>query len=214
MTAEIAARAFDPFFSTKEIGKGSGLGLSMVYGFVKQSGGHTELDSVEGEGSRFRIYLPRVRAVRLPAADTDTPDTVAEMPSRGESVLVVEDDADVRSLTAAQLTGLGYAVIEAPDADEAMSFLGSTDRIDLLLTDVVLPGIMSGMELAVEARRRRPDVKVVYMSGYAEDVLARDDELNDGIELLQKPFRKVDLAQKVHSALHGTAVEDGAIEDR
>ncbi len=221
MTAEIAARAFDPFFSTKDVGKGSGLGLSMVYGFVKQSGGHTELDSVEGEGSRFRIYLPRVRVVGFPAADTDTdaadtdtPDTVAEMPSRGETVLVVEDDADVRSLTVAQLAGMGYAVIEAPDADEAMSFLGSTDRIDLLLTDVVLPGVMSGMELAVEARRRRPDVKVLYMSGYAEDVLARDDESNDGIELLQKPFRKVDLAQKLLSALHGTAVEDGAIEDR
>ncbi len=212
MAAEIAERAFDPFFSTKDVGKGSGLGLSMVYGFVKQSGGHTELHSVEGEGTRVGIFLPRVADDGSSAGDAAG--ASAEPQSNGETVLVVEDDPDVRTLTVALLEGLGYTVVDAANADEALSLLGSTTRVDLLLTDVVLPGGTMGPELAEKATRDRPGIGILFMSGYARDVLGHHDQSIGGVEVLQKPFRKADLARKVHAVLHQAAVESDSVVSR
>jgi CheY-like chemotaxis protein len=181
----------------------------MVYGFVKQSGGHTELHSVEGEGTRVGIFLPRASDEVTSTGDVSA--TSAEPRSNGESVLVVEDDADVRTLTVALLEGLGYTVVDAANADEALSLLGSTTRVDLLLTDVVLPGGTMGPELAKKAKREWPEIGILFMSGYARDVLGDHDQSIAGVEVLQKPFRKADLAWKVHFVLHQGPVESDAV---
>jgi CheY-like chemotaxis protein len=144
----------------------------------------------------------------VPAANAA--DGPAETPARGETVLVVEDDDDVRALTVALLRGFGYTVIEARDAGEALSVLGPSGRVDLLLSDVVLPGGTTGPELAIEARRRQPDMKILFMSGYAEDMLADHGDAIPGADLLRKPFRKADLARKLRAVLHRDTVEDDA----
>ena len=184
MSPAVADRAFDPFFTTKPIGQGTGLGLSMIYGFAKQSRGHLCIYSKEGLGTTIRLYLARAYAdVDLP------PPTEAATPLRGEgeTILVVEDDAAVRRLITAVLEDLGYRYLEASGAPQAMTILRSGARIDLLLTDVGLP-LMNGRQLAEFARESRPEIKVLFVTGYAENAAVRDGFLDRGMDMLTKPF--------------------------
>ena len=199
MSDEIKDHVLEPFFTTKDIGAGSGLGLSMIYGFVRQSSGHVAIDSEVGKGTTFKIYLPRMIGADQRPADLATQEA---MPlSRGESILVVEDDVQVRNLVATQLANLGYQVIEADQAADALERLDEIPDIDLMLIDIVLPGAMSGQDLAAEARRLRPTLNVLYMSGYAGDAMNRDDRPDDKTEMLQKPFSREDLAREIRAAL-------------
>jgi prevent-host-death family protein len=196
MTSEVLAHAFEPFFTTKEVGEGSGLGLSMVYGFAKQSGGYVTLHSEAGRGTTVKLYLPRSDLSTQSAGEAATHDVPL---ARGETVLLVEDDADVRELAANLLDVLGYRVLEAPDASIALKILEGGAEADLILSDIVLPGGMSGVDLAKEVRRENPGVKFLFMSGYAEKALPLVGLT--GEELLSKPFRKHELAQKLRAAL-------------
>ncbi len=198
MPPAVLEHAFEPFFTTKEFG--SGLGLSMVYGLVKQSGGHLNLDSEVGKGTTIRIYLPR--AVVDAGARVAAP--AGEVPAqrgRAETILVVEDDSHVRQLAVNMLHGLGYQPVAADTAEAALQVLASTPQVALLFTDVGLPGGMSGMELAAEAQRRCPGLKVLFTSGYTEQTLLQQGRLPDGAELLTKPYRRVHLATKLHAVL-------------
>jgi PAS domain S-box-containing protein len=198
MTPEVLERAVEPFFTTKDVGQGSGLGLSMVYGFAKQSGGDLVIDSQEGKGTTMRLYLPRTRAEIRPVEE----ETATEAPrGRGEAVLVVEDDRDVRALTEAMLEDLGYRVLSAEDGRAGLAALEGAPQIDLLLSDVVLPGGMSGPDLAVQAGLQDSDLKVLFMSGYADNAIRRSGLAGGDIELLRKPFEKQELARKVRAAL-------------
>jgi len=197
MSAEVAAKAFEPFFTTKDAGKGTGLGLSMVYGFVKQSGGYVSLQSELGHGTTVTLFLPqstRVQARKLGSA-TD------EEPRGSETILLVEDDEQVRRVTRTMLRGLGYQVVAAADAKMALQLLDANPQVKLLLTDVVLADGPSGPELAGEARQRRPDLKVLFVSGYVRDVAAINEQLQEDAHFLAKPFRKAELAEKVRLAL-------------
>jgi len=203
MSAEIQARIFEPFFTTKDKGRGTGLGLSMVYGIVKQHGGYIGVRSSEGQGTTFDIYLPR-------AAQTD--EGCAEAAPEGggearasETILLVEDEVDVRELAREILEMAGYTVLEAGRGDEALRLCqDSTRPIDLLLTDVVMPQ-MSGPELARRLLALRPGTKVVYMSGYTDDALGHHGVLDPDIILLQKPFTPETLMQHLRQALDGPA---------
>jgi CheY-like chemotaxis protein len=202
MPPEVRDHVFEPFFTTKDVGKGTGLGLSMIYGFVKQSGGHVTVYSEEGEGTTFKLYLPRSTETeateRKPATD--------EVPvARDETVLVVEDDPDLRTLAVALLSNLGYQVMEAATGAAALEQLGTTARVNLLLTDVVLPGGMNGRELAAEAEQCAPGLPVLYMSGYTEDAIMHHGRLDADAKLLQKPFSKADLARAVRKILDGSS---------
>jgi two-component system, NtrC family, sensor kinase len=197
MTRETLDRAFEPFFTTKESGQGTGLGLSQVYGFVKQSGGHVKIYSEPGEGTTLKIYLPRLVGKSLPAAESKT------SPSRGragECILVVEDDPEVRSYIMEALSALGYKVLEAGGAEDALHAIDENDTIQVLLTDVVMPG-MNGRNLAAEALRRRPDLKVLYMTGYSRNAIVHQGRLDPGVELLQKPITTEQLAGAVRKVL-------------
>ena len=198
MPPEVADRCFEPFFTTKEPGKGTGLGLSSIYGFVKQSGGHVRINSEEGEGTTVKIYLPRT------ARETDEAHSTAarqDAPAgRGETVLAVEDDPDVRTLAVVLLRGLGYKILDARSGPDALLLMEGMPAIDLLLTDLVLPGGMNGHDFATDVQRRRPGVPVLYMSGYTQGAVAHRGRLDEGIEMLQKPFRKHELAAKVRWA--------------
>jgi signal transduction histidine kinase/ActR/RegA family two-component response regulator len=198
MPPEVRERAFEPFFTTKAVGDGSGLGLSMVYGFVKQSGGHVTIYSEQGEGTTIKLYLPRSTGTatveRRPVTD--------EVPvARGETVLVVEDDSNVRILAVALLNSLGYRTLAAANGAAALDQLETTTGVNLLLTDVVMPGGMNGRELAAEIARRDLGIKVLYMSGYTENAVAHHGRLDADAELLQKPFRRADLARAVRKVL-------------
>jgi PAS domain S-box-containing protein len=199
MAPEVAAKAFDPFFTTKGHGKGSGLGLSMVYGFVKQSGGHIKLYSEPGHGTSVKLYLPRGAAGAVAAAE---PEAVPAQ-AGGETVLVVEDDDMVRGIAVDHLAVLGYRTVEARNAVEALERLRSGARVDLLFTDVVMPGGMNGRELAQRARALRPGLKVLFTSGYTENAIVHHGRLDPGVLLLQKPYRRQALAQKLRDALGG-----------
>ncbi|MEX2495489.1 MAG: ATP-binding protein [Woeseia sp.] len=197
MVPEVRARALEPFFTTKQKGRGTGLGLSMIYGFVKQSRGHVGIYSEPGEGTTIRLYLPRAAQ----AEEIVEKPEIASMP-RGEShVLLVEDDDLVRKYTHVQLAALGYQVYTAGNGPEALEILDNDQPIDLLLTDTVMPGGMSGRDLARIAVERRPGLKVLYMSGYSENVIVHHGRLDPGVSLLSKPFRRADLARKVHEVL-------------
>ena len=200
MDAETIRRAFEPFFTTKEVGKGSGLGLSMVFGFVKQSGGHIKIYSEVGEGTTIRLYFPRVRAGQQ-----------SNRPSKGQSekieggtehVLVVEDNDLVRLNLCQQLRSLGYRVTDVDSAAAALDVLQEQSDIDLLFTDVVMPGGMNGRELSERARSLRPDLPVLFMSGYSENVIARDGRLYDGVNFIGKPFRLATLARKLRAVFN------------
>ncbi len=206
MTPAVQERIFDPFFTTKKIGKGTGLGLSMVFGMIKQSGGHVTIQSEVGQGSTLKLYLPR-------AAGKEEPEpTVIELgrqEARDEVIFVVEDNCEVRDMAVTLLEDLGYKVLHADNGPSAIAQLETAPVIDLLLTDVVLAGGMNGRDVAAELGRRRPDVKVLYMSGHLDKSLAHWDWPDEGVELLSKPFRKSELARKIRTVLDGgTAVKD------
>jgi PAS domain S-box-containing protein len=197
MAPEVLAQAVQPFFTTKEVGKGSGLGLSMVYGFVKQSGGHLEIDSEVGRGTRVKLYLPRFAG----AAATET--APASRPSVGgtETILVVEDDALVRGFVVEQLSDLGYSIIEAHDGAAALALLAAGARFDLLFTDVMLPGGVLGPQVLEEMRRQQPNLRALFTSGYSEDHVLPRDRGPNAVKLLQKPYSRQHLAAEIRAAL-------------
>ena len=200
MTPDVLERACEPFFTTKETGRGSGLGLNMVYGLVRQSGGHMVIQSDPGQGAMVKVYLPRAQA---PGATEEQPDEAMATvhPGKAETILVVEDDAQVRQLAVSMLSRLGYTTVEAGSARIALQSLAERPQIALLFTDIVLPGGMNGVELAEEAQRQYPDLKVLFTSGYPENALAHHQRPNQNLELIPKPYRKVDLAHKLHAIL-------------
>jgi PAS domain S-box-containing protein len=198
--AAIRDKVFEPFFTTKGTGKGTGLGLSMVYGFVKQSNGHIEIYSEEGYGTAIKLYLPRAGGQPEPAAVQ----AATALEGGTETILVVEDDPMVRTYVATQLSGLGYTTLVAGDATEALEYIDGVKNFDLLFTDVIMPGAMNGRELADEAVRRRPALKVLFTSGYTEDAIVHHGRLDPGVLLLAKPYRKSDLARMVRVALAGS----------
>jgi signal transduction histidine kinase len=199
MPADVRDKVFEPFFTTKEIGKGSGLGLSMVYGFVKQSGGHIKIYSEPGHGTTIRLYLPPADG----RADTAAAASTAPVAGGSEAILVVEDDALVRNFVIAQLQALGYRTIAASDSRAALAHIENGEPFDLLFTDVILPGGMSGRQLADEVTKRRPGLKVLYTSGYTDNSIVHHGRLDQGVLLLTKPYRKGQLAQIVRQALQG-----------
>ena len=202
MTPEVRRRAFEPFFTTKETGKGSGLGLAMVYGFVKQSGGHLKIYSELGHGTTIKIYLPTSSA---PAESAAVPTTVRQpQPTGHETILVVEDEADVRALVCRLLSGLGYRVLQAGDGKSALALLEQEAAIALLFTDVVLPGGLNGPELASAAAGLGRHIKVLYTSGYTGNAIQQLDALATDVRLISKPYRIEELACKVRSALDNT----------
>jgi CheY-like chemotaxis protein len=200
MPAEVRERAFDPFYTTKEVGKGTGLGLSMVYGFVKQSGGHIKIYSEHGEGTTVRIYLPRLLGIETD--DVVGGDVGAPEGSQDETILVCEDDDDVRAYTVEVLRELGYRVLEAHDGPSALRLLERQEgQVDLLFTDVVLPAGMTGAAVAAEARAMRPGLKVLFTTGYARNAIVHHGRLDPGVELITKPFSYADLAARVRDTL-------------
>ncbi len=198
MTEEVKAHAFEPFFTTKEVGEGSGLGLSMVYGFAKQSGGHVTLYSEEGRGTTVKLYLPQAET---PPAREDTSQEQEAPQGQGETILVIEDDPDVRDLAQQMLRGLGYRVIEAADAAAAQKVLAAGEAVDLVLSDVILSGGTSGPEFAEQARAVYPDLKIIFMSGYPAEAAKRSGVLGADQVLLNKPFRMHALAKALRQAL-------------
>ncbi len=201
MPPEVVMRAFEPFFTTKETGKGSGLGLSMVYGFVKQSGGHITIYSEPRHGTTVKIYLPPARGT-AESSGAIVADAGGEMPrGKAETVLVVEDDVDVRRLATLLLRDLGYTVIEASDGPMGLSVFADHPEVRLLLTDIVLPRGMNGAVLAERIRAQRPNLPVLFMSGYAENSIIKTGIVYPGVKLINKPFRKAELARKVRQAL-------------
>jgi PAS domain S-box-containing protein len=201
MSEDVQQRAFEPFYTTKDVGRGSGLGLSMVYGFLKQSGGHVSVYSEVGIGTTVRLFLTKYSGEELP--ESAASDSSEILMAKGERVLVVEDDPDLRSLVARMLRSLGYEILDAGSGASALEILRSPAEIDLLLTDVVLPEQMDGGELVEEALRLRPDIRVIYMSGYTEDAILHQGRLADGVQFLQKPFRMLDVARAARNALAG-----------
>ncbi len=199
MSPDILQRVLEPFFTTKPVGKGSGLGLSMVHGFVKQSGGHLKIYSEQGLGTTVNVYLPRAGTDAEEDPELNRPEASAS--GGGEWILVVEDDPFLRGLTLKILTGFGYRTIEAEDGPAACAIFDQVDRIDLLLTDIVLPNGIYGPELARLARLRLPEIRVLYMSGYPRDAVFRDRMLDTGTHLLSKPFSKAALAGTVRQVL-------------
>jgi CheY-like chemotaxis protein len=201
MPPDVSERAFEPFFTTKDQGKGTGLGLSMIYGFAKQSRGHLKIYSEVGHGTTVRLYLPRLSGAGTAAT---APAPVPVPHSRGgETILVVEDEADVRTFVVSQLRDLGYRVIEAADGPQAQNILESDQPIDLLLTDVVMPGGITGRLLAEGARLARPNLRTLFTSGYTENSIVHQGKLDPGVNFLSKPFRRQDLSLKVREALDG-----------
>jgi CheY-like chemotaxis protein len=197
MTDDVKGRAFEPFFSTKGVGKGTGLGLSMVYGFAKQSGGDIDIDSVVGQGTTVHIFLPRTD--EHAAAKKTAP--VATIAGGSETVLVVDDEADILENVATILSEFGYHILTASSADAALAMLSEEDRIDLLFTDVIMPGVVSANELAAQARELHPEIRVLFTSGYTENAMIHNGRLDDGVNLLSKPYGRADLASAVRTLL-------------
>ena len=195
--AGIIERVFEPFFTTKGIDKGAGLGLSMVYGFVKQSNGHIEIDSEEGHGTTVRIYLPQASGA---VASAELPRRLDPESGR-EAILVVEDDNLVRTFVVGQIKSLGYHALTAVDAAEALAVIDSPNGIDLLFTDMIMPGSMNGRQLADAALQRRPSLKVLFTSGYSDEAIIHSGHLDTSALLLSKPYRKSDLARMIRAAL-------------
>ena len=201
MTPEVLNRVFEPFFTTKPEGKGTGLGLAQAYGFVKQSGGHIKIYSEVGEGTTVKIYLPRTRRAQ------DAADSASQQMVQGgsERILVVEDDEGVRAAVIDMLTDLGYRVQRAENAEGALKLLEGGAKVDLLFTDVVMPGSITTRELARRARELDPGLKILYTSGYTQNAIVHNGRLDDDAFLLSKPYRKDELARKLRSVLAGTA---------
>jgi CheY-like chemotaxis protein len=191
-------KVFEPFYTTKDIGKGSGLGLSMVYGFVKQSNGHIRIYSEEGHGTTVKLYLPQALGVAdaLPAKTG-----ISEFERGDESILIVEDDALVREYVVTQIGRLGYDTLAASNGAEALAIINGPERIDLLFTDVIMPGGMNGRQLGIEAQLLRPGLKILYTSGYTENAIVHHGRLDAGVLLLPKPYLGSDLARMIRTAL-------------
>jgi len=196
MYPDVLERAFDPFFTTKPIGQGTGLGLSMIYGFAKQSRGHIRVQSAPGRGTAFTLLLP---SAAVAGEDEAAPGDIAPQ-GQGETVLVVEDDTTVRLLVTEVLDELGYRYLEAADARDAIPILQSRERIDLMISDVGLPG-MNGRQLAEVARAARPGLRVLFVTGYAENATMRSGFLAPGMDMMTKPFALDALGTKIRTML-------------
>ena len=207
MSAEVLGRAFEPFFTTKQEGKGTGLGLAQAYGFVKQSGGHIKIYSEVGEGTTVKLYLPRTRR----AQDAQEPLGNAPIEGGSERILVVEDDEGVRAAVVDMLSDLGYAVQRAENAQTALKLLESGVKVDLLFTDVVMPGGISTREFTRRAQEMLPGLLVLYTSGYTQNAIVHNGRLDDDAFLLSKPYRKDELARKLRSVFAGTARGAGCV---
>jgi PAS domain S-box-containing protein len=199
MTPDVLTRAFDPFFTTKDVGHGTGLGLSQVYGFAKQSGGHVKIYSEIGEGTTVKLYFPRVHAAI--SHDESEGTQVVARGSANETILIVEDDTDVRTYSCDTLRELGYNVLEAKDGHAGLNLLDSQPHIKILFTDVGLPGGMNGRQLADEARRRKPHLRVLFTTGYARNAIVHDGRLDPGVELITKPYTQAALSMKLRDML-------------
>jgi signal transduction histidine kinase len=197
MPPDVLERAFEPFFTTKPTGQGTGLGLSMAYGFVKQTGGEIVLDSTPGEGTSVRVFLPRSEAAAV------VQEAIPDTPLLGglETILVVEDEEDVRSTTCGILSALGYRVLEAPDAGAAIDIVESGQDIDLVFSDVIMPGPVNSLQLGEVVAKRLPDAQMLYTSGYAEGVLAHEGKLEATVNLLQKPYHPDALSARIRHLL-------------
>jgi PAS domain S-box-containing protein len=207
---EVLAKVFEPFFTTKGVGKGTGLGLSMVYGFIKQSNGHITVDSEIGRGTSFKLYLPRSAGAQEEAAVRPRP----SIPRGSERILVVEDDSRVRASVVRLLRGWGYAVSEAADGAAGVAAMeAAAEPSDLLLTDVVMPGPLNGKALADIVARRWPKTKIVFMSGYSDEVITHHGRLDAGVRLLSKPFRKTELAAVIRQVLDGTGAPENVASE-
>jgi signal transduction histidine kinase/CheY-like chemotaxis protein len=197
MPAATLARVFEPFFTTKSVDKGTGLGLSMVFGFVKQSGGHIQLYSEEGEGTTVKIYLPRSRR----SEDLNIPLPAVALTGRSEVILVVEDEDMVRSAAVGMLRDMGYTCMHAANGAEAVQILKSGVKIDLLFTDVIMPGPVKSRDMAAQAQALYPNLPVLFTSGYTENAIVHHGRLDEGVHLLSKPYQREDLARRVRSLL-------------
>ncbi len=204
MTPEVKAKAFDPFFTTKAVGHGTGLGLSQVYGFVKQSRGHVKIYSEVGEGTTIKLYLPRAHSI-LAQAEEGNQELQATR-GNNETILLVEDDADVRNFSSEALRELGYVVLEAENGHMALKLLDLNPQIQLLFTDVGLPGGMNGRQLSQQARTRRPELKVLFTTGYARNAIVHNGRLDPGVELIAKPFTQTALSSKLRDILDAKRV--------
>ena len=196
MSSEVVERAFEPFFTTKPAGQGTGLGLSMIYGFAKQSGGHLKIYSEVGHGTTVKLYLPRAQGDAAVAGPTHI--ERLELPRGTETVLIAEDNDDLRQMAGEQLSNLGYGVIEAKNGEAALVILKGSDPIDLVFTDVIMSGQITGHDLAREARGYRPGIQVLLTTGYAEKAVTNE---NGSAHFLRKPYRRRDLALKVRAIL-------------
>jgi CheY-like chemotaxis protein len=192
-------KVFNPFFTSKGPGKGTGLGLSMVYGFIKQSAGHIKIYSEEGYGTTIKMYLPPGTGASL----VHEAMAVAEIEGGHETILVVEDDRLVREYVLTQLRALGYVTLDAGNAAEALAIVRAGHGFDLLFTDVIMPGTMNGRQLADAIAEQRPDLKVLFTSGYTENAIIHHGRLDTGVLLLAKPYRKSDLARMIRKAIDG-----------
>ena len=199
MDADTIARVFEPFFTTKAVGKGTGLGLSQVYGFVRQTGGHIRIYSEPGEGTTIKLYLPKAGEDAVEATEAATPDAVVE--GHGEVVLVVEDHEDLRRYASEVLSDLGYTIVAVGDAAEALKVLETGRQVDLLFTDVILPGGMDGRRLADAATLLRPGLKILFTTGYSRNAIVHNGKLDAGVHLLSKPFTSSALGRKVQAIL-------------
>jgi CheY-like chemotaxis protein len=205
MTPEVMSKVFEPFFTTKPLGQGTGLGLSMVYGFVKQSGGHVAIYSEPGLGSTVKVYLPRFvpEEVKPDAAVRGV--AASHRRGKGETILVVEDDEEVRHSSVEALREMGYEVLEAGDAMDGVRLLVDRGGIDLLFTDVGLPGGVNGRALADAAHSAQPGVKVLFTTGYTQDVILHNGMLDHGVDFIAKPFSLIALAVKIREMLEAPA---------
>lgn len=201
MTPDVITRAFDPFFTTKPIGQGTGLGLSMIHGFVRQSGGQVRIYSEVGHGTTVCLYLPRF------VGEIDEPELapveVGAEAGQGETILVIDDEATIRMLMIDVLEEAGYRVVEAGDGPSGLKILQSDMRIDLLITDVGLPGGMNGRQVADAARATRPELKVLFVTGYAENAVVGNGHLDVGMAVITKPFEINALAARVRDIVEG-----------
>jgi CheY-like chemotaxis protein len=206
MPAEVAARAFDPFFTTKG-DAGTGLGLSMVYGFVKQSGGHVKIYSEAGHGTTIKLYLPRTSDARPVAY----PQVAGAELTGTETILVVEDDDTVRSTVVGMLGDMGYRVLEAANGASALTALESGEAVDLVFTDVIMPGSVSSRVLADRAKELRPGIKILFTSGYTENTIVHNGRLDPGVQLISKPYGREQLAHKIRQVLSRPDMPSGTL---
>jgi CheY-like chemotaxis protein len=203
MTQDVIAKAFDPFFTTKPVGQGTGLGLSQVYGFAKQSNGHVSIYSEIDHGTEIKLYLPKFIKADEPQAAEKTPSDAAVQTVGEGTILVVEDDEMVRQLSIDALEDAGYTVIHAEDARRGIALLNAHPEIEMLFTDVVLTGGMNGRELAEEALKLRPDLKILFTTGYTQNAIVHHGRLDEGINFIGKPFSAAALMAKVQATLKG-----------